>query len=139
MMEDGETQSPPNGETQSPPNGRLNFEFHYDESSTIQGVLTDILSDLVSFKEPQQWGNRPRTDQLKRLATNAIRYLDRVGLGEASELINCSTVEEVSISDDAVSRRPAVVDTSASGFFFLSKVRTFSIAIIAMAAREYLR
>ncbi|WKT53781.1 hypothetical protein QSH57_004365 [Fusarium oxysporum f. sp. vasinfectum] len=97
----------------------FDFEFHYDESSTTGRILTHILLDLASFKVPQDWDNRQHMSQLKMLTASAKRYIENVSSGEASELINYSTVEDVFILNDTVTRRP--VDSSTSTYFFPSK------------------
>ncbi|RKK78009.1 hypothetical protein BFJ71_g16597 [Fusarium oxysporum] len=115
----------------------FDFEFHYDESSTTGRVLTHILLDLASFKAPQDWDNRQHMSQLKMLTASAKRYIENVSSGEASELINYSTVEDVFILNDTVTRRP--VDSSTSTYFFPSKVCTnFIIIVQKMRAYEEL-
>jgi hypothetical protein len=106
----------------------FDFEFHYDESSTPRSVLAHILSDLASDKEPQKWDNRQCMSVLKVLTTSAKCYLENVSLGEASELINYSTVEDVSILNETVTRRP--VDSSTSTYFFPSKVCRVLIVVV---------
>ncbi|KAM5361041.1 hypothetical protein ACJZ2D_013368 [Fusarium nematophilum] len=98
---------------------RADLEFHYNESSTAGRLLTDILLDLVSFKEPQNWDKLQHTNQLKKVATSAKRYLETLASGEASELLNYSTVEDVSILNKVVARRP--VGSSSESYFFPSK------------------
>ncbi|KAH7195144.1 hypothetical protein BKA60DRAFT_500849 [Fusarium oxysporum] len=104
----------------------FDFEFHYDESSTTGRVLTHILLDLASFKAPQDWDNRQHMSQLKMLTASAKRYIENVSSGEASELINYSTVEDVFILNDTVTRRP--VDSSTSTYFFPSKFNFNDVA-----------
>ncbi|KAJ3541209.1 hypothetical protein NM208_g4710 [Fusarium decemcellulare] len=95
------------------------FQFHYNESSTGGRLLADIVSDLASFKAPHDWDKLQQTNQLKTLATSAKRYLDTLSSGEASELLNYSTVEDVSILNKTVARRP--VDSSTEAYFFPSE------------------
>lgn len=98
----------------------LDFEFHYDGSSTTGQVLSYILSDVASFQVPQDWDKRQHMNQLKIMASSAKRYIDNVDSGEVSELTNYSTVEDVFISNDTVTRRP--VNSSTSTYLFPSKV-----------------
>ncbi|KAF5006868.1 hypothetical protein FDECE_6780 [Fusarium decemcellulare] len=95
------------------------FQFHYNESSTGGRLLADIVSDLASFKAPHDWDKLQQTNQLKILAISAKRYLDTLSSGEASELLNYSTVEDVSILNKTVARRP--VDSSTDAYFFPSE------------------
>ncbi|KAM5352989.1 hypothetical protein ACJ41O_005711 [Fusarium nematophilum] len=104
---------------------RADLEFHYNESSTAGRLLTDILLDLVSFKEPQNWDKLQHTNQLKKVATSAKRYLETLASGEASELLNYSTVEDVSILNKVVARRP--VGSSSESYFFPSKAPNLDI------------
>ncbi|KAH6895992.1 hypothetical protein B0T10DRAFT_545577 [Thelonectria olida] len=103
------------GQVQHVSTAQFDFEFHYEESSNIGGVLTHILADLASFKQPQNWDNAQRSNYLKILAANAHRYLF---FGKAGELINCSTAEDVSILNDTVTRQPAILDSSTAKYFF---------------------
>lgn len=99
----------------------FNFEFHYDESTTIGGVLTHILCDLASFKT-QRWDNSQQL--VKTVAADAHRYLDKVGFGEANELTDHTTIDDVSVLKDHVIRRPVILDSDfpTQNYFFLSRV-----------------
>jgi len=100
-----------------------NFEFHYDEASTLRGVLSHILRDLAGrgFKAPS-WANNRQF--IKNVASAAYRYLDKVGSGEASELAAGTAIDDVSVSDGSHARRAVVVDSTlpTKRHFFLSEV-----------------
>ncbi|KAK0612482.1 hypothetical protein B0T17DRAFT_543782 [Bombardia bombarda] len=103
------------------------FHFHYDEASTIGGVLAHILADLAVFRQPHNWDEKydvEDRDSLSSLASSARHYLDISGSGAANQLINRSTVEHVSVLHGATTRRPVIADlTGPSEYLFPSNAR----------------
>jgi len=105
------------------------FEFHYDdESRTVTGVMSHLLSDVrsSSLQNTQRWDNRH--DLVNRIGDDARRQLSAAASGEGSALTSHHTVivSDLLVAEEIVTQRAVVASAEfpTSRCFFLSKDNT---------------